>query len=551
MEKFIGKGIYPALAVGKIKMLSRHKYVIKRIVIDDTDTEIKRLEAAKEKATIQLSRIYEKALKEMGEENARVFEIHIMMIDDEDYNESIREMILTQKINAEFAVSMTGENFAQMFSEMDDSYMQARAADVKDISARIINCLLGAQDSIDDIDEKVILCADDIMPSEIAMFEKDRISAFVTAYGAASSHTAILARNLAIPAIIGVGKEFLSKIKDGDIAIADSTTGEFTINPDSDALIKAEEKQAEQKKRKELLAALKGKKNITLDGKEIDIFANIGSADETDYVIENDAGGIGLFRSEFIYLESTSFPTEEQQFAIYKSVLQKMGDKKVIIRTLDIGADKTKEYFGLKKEENPVLGMRAIRVSLTRKDIFITQLRALYRASVYGKLAIMFPLIISANEVAQINEICEEVKQSLRNENIPFDESVQTGIMIETPAAAVISDILAPMVDFFSIGTNDLTQYVLACDRQNSDVEPFCDTHHTAILRLINHCAENAHKYGKWIGICGELAADLSLTEDFIKIGIDELSVSSSSVLALREKVRSLRIDNGGLAETH
>ncbi len=546
MNIFTGKGVYPAVAIGKVKLIGKHRQEIKRITVADTDIELQRLENARNFAVSQLREIYEKALDSVGEESARVFEIHIMMLEDEDYNDSITEMIKSENVNAEFAVSMTCAAFSQMFSEMDDAYMQARSADIRDISDRLIACLTGEDKKICDSDDKVIICADDILPSEAILFDREKISAFVTAYGTSSSHTAILARNLGIPAVISVGKDFLCQLQENEIAIADGINGEFITNPDENTLAAALEKQNRQIRRKELLKALKGKENITADGRKISIFANIQNADEAETVLENDAGGIGLFRSEFIYLDSDTYPTEQQQFAIYKRVLELMGNKKVIIRTLDIGADKTTEYFGLKKEENPVLGMRAIRISLTRPELFMTQLKALFRASAYGNLAIMFPMITSPDEVTRLFELCDRVKNELKSDGIPYNENTEIGIMIETPAAAIISDILAPMVDFFSIGTNDLTQYMLACDRQNSEVVSFCLTHHPAIMRVINECTQNAHKYGKWIGICGELASDLTLTEEFIRMGIDELSVAPSSVLPLREKVRSLRIDNGG-----
>ena len=538
MVKYQGKGVYGAIAVGKISVFKRQDIQVKRIRIEDTDAEIARLESAKEKAIAQLQEIYEKALKEVGEANAQIFEIHMMMVEDDDYNEAIVEMINVQNVNAEYAVAVTADNFATMFSSMDDSYMQARAADVSDISNRIIACMSGCENINSASNEKVIICADDLAPSETVSLDKDKVLAFVTAHGSSNSHTAILARNMNIPAIIGIGEQFLTQIKDGDTAVADGFTGEFIIDPDSETLSAANLKLEAEAEKKELLEKLKGKENITLDGTKINIYANIGSVDNIGAVLLNDAGGIGLFRSEFLYLESNDYPTEELQVQIYKRVLESMGSKKVIIRTLDIGADKQADYFNLDKEENPALGLRAIRLCLSRPEIFKIQLRALYRASAFGKLGIMFPMITSEWELKEILALCEEVKRELEAEKIVYSDSIELGIMIETPAAAIISDKLAPMVDFFSVGTNDLTQYTLACDRQNPRLERFCDTHHEAVLRLIEISAENAHKHGKWIGICGELAADTTLTETFLRMGIDELSVSPSFVLKVRDTVR-------------
>ena len=540
MKKYTGKGVYGAVAIGKISLFKRSDVIIQRRHTDDTDAEIARVEAAEKAASEQLQAIYEKALKEVGETNAQIFEIHIMMLEDEDYNDSIRNIITTQKVNAEYAVSVTADNFSEMFASMDDAYMQARAADVKDISSRIIANLSGTVSGGSSSDEKLIICADDLAPSETVSLDKDKVLAFATAHGSSNSHTAILARNMNIPAVIGLGNSFLSEIKDGDTAIVDGYTGEIFIAPDEETLNIYREKQRSDEEKKRLLNDLKGKENVTLDGKKINIYANIGSVDNIGAVLLNDAGGIGLFRSEFLYLENSDFPTEEMQFAAYKKVLESMAGKKVIIRTLDIGADKQVDYFDLKKEENPALGLRAIRICLTRPEIFRTQLRALYRASVYGNLGIMFPMITSVSELEKILAICEDVKNELKNDGLSYSESTEIGIMIETPAAAVISDRLAPMVNFFSVGTNDLTQYTLACDRQNPDVEQFIDTHHEAILRLIEMSAENAHRHGAWIGICGELAADTSLTETFLRMGIDELSVSPPFVLKVREAVRSI-----------
>ena len=540
MTKFTGKGVYGAVAIGKISVFNRQEISVRRYHITDTESEKNRLAKAKEKAIEQLQEIYEKAVKEVGETNAQIFEIHIMMIDDDDYNDSIQNIIETQNVNAEYAVAVTSDNFAAMFSAMDDAYMNARAADVKDISNRIIQNLCSEENETALGDEKVIICADDLAPSETVLLDKEKVLAFVTAHGSSNSHTAILARNMNIPAIIGAGDEFLAQIKNGESAIVDGCSGEIFINPDEETLERLTKKQRDDEEKKRLLQDLKGKENVTLDGTKINIFANIGSVDNIGAVLLNDAGGIGLFRSEFLYLENTDYPTEEQQFIAYKKVLESMAGKKVIIRTLDIGADKKVDYFNLDKEENPALGYRAIRICLTRPEIFKVQLKALYRASIYGNLGIMFPMITSVSELEKILAICEEVKSELREIGAKYSENVEIGIMIETPAAAIISDKLAPMVDFFSVGTNDLTQYTLACDRQNPNVEQFCDTHHEAILRLIEMSAQNAHKNGAWIGICGELAADVTLTETFLRMGIDELSVSPSFVLKVRDAVRQI-----------
>lgn len=539
MDKYTGKGVYGAIAIGKISVFKKRDAEVKRVRVEDTENEKRRFEEAKNASVEQLGEIYQKALKEVGEANAAIFEIHQMMLDDEDYNDSINNIIETQNVNAEYAVAVTADNFAEMFSSMDDAYMKARAADVRDISNRIIGNLTGEISKGDTSDEKVIICASDLAPSETVALDKDKVLAFVTAHGSSNSHTAILARNMNIPAIIGAGDEFLSKIKDGNEAIVDGFTGEIFVNPDSETREKMLKKQSEDEEKKRLLQELKGKENVTLDGRKINIYANIGSVGDIGKVLANDAGGIGLFRSEFLYLENSDFPTEEQQFAAYKKVLESMAGKKVIIRTLDIGADKQCDYFNLKKEENPALGYRAIRICLTRPEIFKTQLRALYRASVYGNLGIMFPMITSVSELEKILQICGEVKAELKAQSVEYSETVELGIMIETPAAAIISDKLAQMVDFFSVGTNDLTQYTLACDRQNPDIEQFVDTHHEAVLTLIRMSAENAHKHGAWIGICGELAADTTLTETFLRMGIDELSVSPTFVLKVRDAVRN------------
>lgn len=540
MKKFTGKGVYGAIAMGRISVFQKQDTLIQRTSVKDTEAEKARVEAAKAAAAEQLQAIYEKALKEVGETNAQIFEIHMMMLEDDDYNESIQNIIDTQKVNAEYAVSITADNFAEMFSAMDDAYMQARAADVRDISDRIIANLTGNVAVQEDSGEKHIICADDLAPSETVSLDKDKVLAFVTAHGSSNSHTAILARNMNIPAVIGVGSDFLKEVQDGTEAIVDGFTGEIFVEPDEETRRRLLEKQQADEEKKRLLLELKGKENVTRDGTKVNIYANIGSVDNIGAVLLNDAGGIGLFRSEFLYLENNDYPNEEQQFLAYKRVLESMAGKKVIIRTLDIGADKQVDYFHLKKEDNPAMGYRAIRICLTRPEIFKTQLRALYRASIYGNLGVMFPMITSVSELEKILAICEEVKAELREQGVTYSDTMELGIMIETPAAAIISDRLAPMVDFFSVGTNDLTQYTLACDRQNLDIEPFIDTHHEAILRLIEMSAKNAHANGAWIGICGELAADTTLTETFLRMGIDELSVSPAFVLKVRDAVRNV-----------
>ena len=538
MKKYSGKGVYGAIAIGKISVLKKNDAAVTRVHVEDAAAEKARVKKAKQAAAEQLQAIHDKALKEVGEANAQIFEIHIMMLEDEDYNESIANIIDTQQVNAEYAVAVTSDNFAEMFAAMDDAYMQARSADVRDISNRIIANLTGTADSSAESCDSMIVCADDLAPSETVALDKDKVLAFVTAHGSSNSHTAILARNMNIPAVIGMGDEFLTEKSSGTPAVVDGYTGTVIVDPDEATVAEYTAKRTSDEEKKRLLQELKGRENVTVDGRKINIYANISGIDNIGAVLLNDAGGIGLFRSEFLYLENSDFPTEEQQFHAYKRVLESMAGKKVIIRTLDIGADKQVGYFGLKKEENPALGYRAIRICLTRPEIFKTQLRALYRASVYGNLGIMFPMITSVKEVERIKEICEEVKAELRSDGIEYSDKIELGIMIETPAAALISDRLAPMVDFFSVGTNDLTQYTLACDRQNPDIEEFIDTHHEAILRLIEMSAENAHKNGAWIGICGELAADTTLTERFLRMGIDELSVSPSFVLKVRDAVR-------------
>ena len=544
MIKYTGKGVYGAVAIGKLSIFKRQDVDVERTNIQDVEKEKERFQKAKEISITQLQEVYNKALKEVGETNAQIFEIHMMMLDDDDYIQSIEDIIETQMVNSEYAVSVTSDNFSAMFTSMDDAYMQARATDVKDISNRIISNLGNNTVSNNIQEEKMIICADDLAPSETVLLDKDKILAFATAYGSSNSHTSILARSMNIPAVIGLGKEFIENIKDGDEVIVNGFTGEVYINPDEEVISKMKAKQIEDENNKKLLQELKGKENITLDGTKINLYANIGGPKDIGAVLLNDAGGIGLFRSEFLYLENSDYPTEKQQFEAYKKVIESMGSKKVIIRTLDIGADKKVDYFNLEKEENPALGYRAIRICLTRPEIFKTQLRALYRASVYGNLGIMFPMITSVRELDRILEICTEVKAELKFQNIEYSENVELGIMIETPAAALISDKLAPMVNFFSVGTNDLTQYTLACDRQNPNIESFCDTHHQAILKLIEMSVENAHRYGAWIGICGELASDTTLTETFLKMGVDELSVSPSFIFKVRNTIRNLDLSN-------
>lgn len=540
MKKFKGRGVYGGIAIGRISVFKRREIHVRRMHVTDPTCELQRVKNAKQRALSQLQQIHEKALREVGETNARIFEIHMMMVEDEDYNESIRNIIESQSVNAEYAVAATSDNFKEMFSSMEDAYMQARAADVGDISDRILRNLQTVPDENMEKEEKVIICADDLAPSETVLLDKERVLAFVTAHGSQNSHTAILARTMNIPAVIGVGEAYLAEIRNGDKVIVDGFTGELIVCPDEETLEEMQKKQQEDEEKKKLLQTLKGKENITLDGTMVDVYANIGSTEQIGAVLLNDADGIGLFRSEFLYLESDDYPTEEQQFLAYKKVLESMAGKKVIIRTLDIGADKQAAYFELETEENPALGMRAIRICLTRPEIFRTQLRALYRASIYGNLGIMFPMITSASELLQCLALCKCVREELQQEGIEISSKVEHGVMIETPAAAVISDRLAPFVDFFSVGTNDLTQYTLACDRQNPALEQFCDPHHEAVLRLIAMAAEQAHKHGAWIGICGELAADTSLTETFLRMGIDELSVSPPFVLKVREAVRRL-----------
>ena len=532
-----GKSVFGGVSIGKLMFYKRNEKVIKREHISDADAEWKRFEAAKGQAVDQLKELYEKALEDVGEANAMIFEIHQMMLEDLDYLESIENIIRSQEVNAEYAVATTADNFAQMFASMDDAYMQGRAADVKDVSERVLDILCGVSAGVKEMTEPCIIAADDLAPSETVQLDKSKVLGFATMYGSANSHTAILARTMNIPAVIGLG-ETLSSQYDGKMAVIDGFTGILYVDPDEETLARMQEKRAKDLEQKELLNQLKGKENVTRSGQKINVYANIGNVSDLGAVLRNDAGGIGLFRSEFLYLENSTFPTEEQQFAVYKQVAESMAGKKVIIRTLDIGADKQVDYFNLDKEENPALGYRAIRICLTRPEIFKTQLRALYRAAVYGNLSIMFPMIISVSEVKKIKEIIAQVQAELKAEGIPYKEDVELGVMIETPAAVMISRELAKEVDFFSVGTNDLTQYTLAIDRQNQKLDTFYDPHHPAVLAMIKMAADNAHAEGKWIGICGELGADLELTEEFLKMGLDELSVSPALVLPLRKRIR-------------
>lgn len=532
-----GKSVFGGVAFGKIHFYSRTEQQIKRTRVDDIEGEVKRFQDAKTRTVNQLEGLYEKARLEVGETNAMIFQIHQMMLEDLDYCESIINIITSQGVNAEYAVATTSDNFSKMFSVMDDAYMRERASDVRDVSERLVSVLMNASAGTVVSDEPVIIAAEDLVPSETVQLDKNKVLAFVTSKGSVNSHTAILARTMNIPAIIDMGKE-LKNDYDGCDAIVDGFTGKLYINPTDETIKILAEKKRLDEERKELLLKQRGKENITLDGQKINLYANIGGLSDLGSVLQNDAGGIGLFRSEFLYLESENYPTEDEQFQAYKTVAETMAGKKVIIRTLDIGADKQVDYFELPKEENPALGFRAIRICLTRTEVFRTQLRALFRASAYGKIAIMFPMITSVEEVREIKAFAETIKSELRADGIHFDENIEMGIMIETPAAAVISDLLAKEVDFFSVGTNDLTQYTLAIDRQNPALDKFYKPHHTAILRLLNLITQNAHKNGIWVGICGELGADMELTEAFLSMGIDELSVSPACILPLRKKIR-------------
>ncbi|CUN87386.1 phosphoenolpyruvate--protein phosphotransferase [Dorea longicatena] len=536
MEMYTGKSIFKGIAIGKILFYQKGEQPVKRVKIEDTAEQIKRYEDARAKAAEQLQGLYEKALKEVGEANAAVFEVHQMMLEDDDYIDSVVNIIETQQVNAEFAVATTGDNFAKMFAEMEDDYFKARAADVKDISERMVNILSGNESGGAIGDEPVIVVAEDLAPSETVQMDKEKLLAFVTRLGSANSHTAILARTMNIPALIEVD---IKEEWNGKMAVVDGYTGTFYIDPDEDILKKMQEKKEEDIKARELLQELKGKEDVTVDGKHIKLYANIGGVKDVASVLANDAAGIGLFRSEFLYLEADNYPDEEAQFQAYKTVAENMAGKKVIVRTLDIGADKQVDYFNLDHEENPAMGYRAIRICLDRRDIFRTQLRALLRASAYGNIGIMYPMIISVDEVKEIKKIVESIKAELTEKGIEYGE-VEQGIMIETPAAVMISDLLAEEVDFFSIGTNDLTQYTLAIDRQNSKLDNIYDSHHPAVLRMIQKTIENGHKAGCWVGICGELGADMTLTETFLKMGIDELSVSPTFVLPIRKLIREM-----------
>lgn len=534
-----GKSVFGGIAIGRLSIYNKKENQVKREKITDVESEITRFTDAKETAKEQLKGFYEKAVKEVGEVNAAIFEVHQMMLDDLDYVESITNMIRAQEVNAEFAVASTGDNFSKMFAAMDDDYMKERAADVKDISNRVISILQNAENGSVTGEEPVILLADDLAPSETVQLDKSKVLSFVTRHGSTNSHTAILARTMNIPALIGID---FSEDVNGKMGIVDGYTGKLYIEPDEETMKKYEAKKAEDENKKRLLLELKGKENVTLDGKIINLYANIGGVADVANALSNDAGGIGLFRSEFLYLESEDYPTEEAQFAAYKTVAENMAGKKVIIRTLDIGADKQVDYFHMEKEENPAMGYRAIRICLDRPEIFKTQLRAIYRASYYGTISIMFPMIISVKEVKRIKEIVAEVKAELTTEGIPFKDC-ELGIMIETPAAVMISDLLAEEVDFFSIGTNDLTQYTLAIDRQNPKLDSFYDSHHEAILRMLQMVVDNGHKHGCWVGICGELGADTTLTSTFLKMGFDELSVSPAMILRVREEIRNTKVE--------
>ena len=541
MQCFQGKSVYKGIAMGPVVVLRKNDYQVKRTRIEDAEAEAARVDVALKASQEQLQKLYDKAVKEVGEASAAIFEVHQMMLEDEDYLEAIQSMISTEQVNAEYAVAVTGDNFAEMFASMDDDYMKARSADIKDISERLVRNLSGQGDvDLSSIEPSVIV-ADDLSPSETVQMDKDKILAFVTVHGSTNSHTAILARMMNIPALIGVNMN-LEELQTGMTAVVDGFGGKVTFEPDEELKAQTEARMQEEEEKLKLLQELKGKENITLDGRKINIYANIGSVGDIGYVMENDAGGIGLFRSEFLYLGRNDFPTEEEQFQAYKQAVQMMAGKKVIIRTLDIGADKQVEYFNLGNEDNPAMGYRAIRICLKQPEIFKTQLRALLRAAVYGNLSIMYPMITSTEEVKRIYEIVAEVEEELKAQEIQYKIPEQ-GIMIETPAAAIISDRLAEMVDFFSIGTNDLTQYTLAIDRQNEKLDEFYNPHHEALLRMIQMVVDNAHKCGKWAGICGELGADVTLTAQFVRMGLDELSVAPSMVLKLRKIVREMKVE--------
>lgn len=537
MNVYQGKSVFGGIAIGHLCVYKKGEQQVTRQKIEDVEAEVKRFQDAKEAAQAQLGELYDKAVKEVGEANAAIFEMHQMLLEDEDYQDSAENIIRTQKVNAEYATAVTSDHFSSMFAEMDDDYMKERAADIRDISERVIANLSGENKSKVVTDEPVIILADDLAPSETVQLEKDKVLSFVTVHGSVNSHTAILARTMGIPALVSTEMELTDDL-DGKLAVVDGNHGMIYVEPDAETMEKMEALKKEEEEKKELLQTFKNKESVTLDGKKVLTYANIGNVKDLALVLQNGAEGIGLFRSEFLYLESETYPTEEEQFEVYKKVAETMAGKRVIIRTLDIGADKQADYFELAKEENPAMGVRAIRICLTRPEIFKTQLRALFRASAFGNIAIMYPMITSLSEIAQIKAIVEEVKAELDADNVPYGTPEQ-GIMIETPAAATISDLLAEEVDFFSIGTNDLTQYTLAIDRQNAKLDDFYNAHHKAILRMIRMVVENAHKYGKWAGICGELGADLELTSAFMEIGVDELSVAPSMVLKVRKNIRA------------
>lgn len=541
MKKCIGKSAFGGIAIGRISIYQKGEQTVKRQRIEDTEKEVARFHDARKHAISQLQLLYDKAIREVGETNAAIFEIHQMMLEDLDYIYSVESIIQNQSLNAEYAVAVTSDNFSHMFADMDDAYMKERAADVKDVSERIISILSGKSSNTVSSDEPVIIVADDLAPSETVQLNKEKVLAFVTVHGSTNSHTAILAKTMNIPALVGTNIT-LDESLNGTLAIVDGFKGEIYLDPDKDFLDEMQKKLDAELEKRRLLQTLKGKENVTLDGQKILVYANIGNSKDLASVLQNDAGGIGLFRSEFLYLEKDNYPTEEEQFNVYRAVAETMAGKRVIIRTLDIGADKQADYFNLEHEENPAMGLRAIRICLTKPEIFKVQLRALFRASMYGKIAIMYPMITSLWEVRRIKEIVEEVKQELTEQNIPFAD-VEQGIMIETPAAVMISDILAKEVDFFSIGTNDLTQYTIAIDRQNTQLDEFYNPHHKAVLRMIKMTVNNAHKNNIWVGICGELGSDLDLTETFLAMNIDELSVSPSRILPLRQKIRSINVD--------
>lgn len=538
MTEYRGKSVYGGIAIGKIRVMTKREHPIVRQKVEDSGKEVHRFEEAKTEAQNQLAGLYDKAVTEVGEASAAIFEIHQMMLDDDDYLDSVKNIIVEQQVNAEYAVGVTADNFAEMFSSMEDAYMKERAADVRDISERIIRILTDADSAKVLAEEPVIILADDLAPSETVQLDKNLVLSFVTVHGSTNSHTAILARTMNIPALIGVNIEISAEL-DGKTAVVDGFEGVIYIEPDEAVLSRMQKRRDDELEKQRLLQKMKGKENITKDGRPVLVYANIGNVKDLAYVLQNDAGGIGLFRSEFIYLESSTYPTEEEQFRIYRKTAETMAGKRVIIRTLDIGADKQADYFGLDKEENPAMGLRAIRICLTRPDIFKTQLRAVYRASKYGKLAVMYPMITSLEEVKKIKAISAEVRAELDKDKIPYND-IEEGIMIETPAAVMISDLLAKEVDFFSIGTNDLSQYTMAIDRQNPKLDEFFNPHHEAVLRMIEMVCKNAHAENTWVGICGELGADLELTERFLRMGVDELSVSPSCVLPLRNRIRSL-----------